>query len=222
VRPKKRIRVLVADDHPVVREGLRSMLDTDSIEVVGEAGTGLEAVVRAEELEPDVILMDMRMPQMDGASAMAAIKRAQPEVAVIILSTYDNVEYLIRAVVGGAAGYLLKGTPRNELIAAIRCVAAGESLLKRKDLQAVVSRLVKQRDHARSRREGGAERLTDREMEILSLVVQGLTNKQMAELLSVAPSTVKTHVQNIIRKLGVSDRTQAAVWAVREGLTRGQ
>lgn len=214
----KKIRVIVVDDHPVVREGLCSMLDSPEIEVVGEAASGLEAVVVAERTGPDVILMDVRMPEMDGLSAMAAIKRVCPQTSVLVLSTYDNVEYIIRAVVGGASGYLLKGTGRQKIIAAIKAIAEGETLLAPQHLHAVVSRALRESDQVRDRPHAGTQPLTPRELEVVKLLVEGLTNRQIADLLGVGASTIKTHVQSIIRKLGVSDRTQAAVWAVRDGM----
>jgi DNA-binding NarL/FixJ family response regulator len=215
-----KIRVMLVDDHPVVREGLRSMLDEPGVEVVGEAGTGLEAVVKAERCAPDVILMDVRMPEMDGLSAMAAIKRARPQTAILVLSTYDNIEYIIRAVVGGASGYLLKGTPRQQMIQAIKAVAEGDSLLEPHQLHSVVSKALQEGQKIRGRSTSPAQPLTRRELEVVKLLVQGLTNKQIGDLLGVSASTIKTHVQSIIRKLGVSDRTQAAVWAVRNGMTQ--
>ena len=216
----KKIRVMLVDDHPVVREGLRSMLDGPEVEVVGEAASGLEAIVVAERVSPDVILMDVRMPEMDGLSAMAAVKRARPQTSVLVLSTYDNIEYIIRAVVGGASGYLLKGTSRQKIIAAIRAVADGETLLAPRHLHAVVSRAVHEGESTRGSPRAGAQPLTPRELEVVKLLVEGLTNKQIAGILGVSASTIKTHVQSIIRKLGVSDRTQAAVWAVRNSMTQ--
>jgi DNA-binding NarL/FixJ family response regulator len=217
-RPDRRIRVLIADDHAVVREGLRSMLAASDIEVVAEACSGAEAVEFTSDLKPDVVLMDIRMPDVDGLNALAAIKRQCPRTSVIILSTYGNVQYLVRAVTHGAAAYFLKGISRDELLAAIRNVSAGESLLKPRQLNAVVERLLREDVSARSTRDRQAERLTRREREIVALVAQGLTNKQIAQALSISTATVKTHVETIIRKLGVSDRTQAAVWAVRAGV----
>ena len=214
------IRVMLVDDHPVVREGLRSMLDVAEIEVVGEAGSGLEAVAMLERVAPDVVLMDVRMPEMDGLSAMAAIKRARPQTGILVLSTYDNIEYVIRAVVGGASGYLLKGTSRQEMINAIKAVAEGGTLLALHQLHGVVSRALQEGEKIRGRPSGATKPLTRRELEVVKLLVQGLTNKQIGELLGVSASTIKTHVQSIIRKLGVSDRTQAAVWAVRNDMTR--
>jgi DNA-binding NarL/FixJ family response regulator len=212
------IRVLIVDDHPVVREGLRSMLKSEDIEIVGEAATGAEALTLIRELEPQVVLMDVRMPDMDGFAAMAAMKRQCLTASVIVLTTYNNMQYLIRAVIYGAAGYFLKGASRKELLGAIRAVAVGESLLKVHHLRAVVEQLSK--EDAKTAPVGVARlgALTTREREVLGLVVQGLTNRQIGQVLAVSPATIRTHVQNIIGKLGVSDRTQAAVWAVRSGI----
>ena len=213
-----RITVLIADDHPVVRQGLRGMLAADDIEVVGEASTGREAVARVQELAPDVVLMDIRMPVMDGLAAMAEMKKANTRSAVIVLTTYHNVRYLVRAVIYGAAAYFLKGIAREELLGAIRAVHAGESLLKIPQLRAIVDRVLKEDSKLAPAAVKKMKALTRREREILGLIVQGLTNKQIAELLCISQATVKTHVENIIGKLGVSDRTQAAVWAVRAGV----
>ncbi len=213
-----RIKVVIADDHPVVRQGLRSMLAADDIDVVGEAATGKEAVELVEQLQPDVVLMDIRMPDMDGLAAMAEMKKKNARAAVIVLTTYYNVRYLVRAVIYGAAAYFLKGISREELLGAIRAVHQGESLLKIPQLRAIVDRVLKEDSKLAPAAVKKMKSLTRREREILGLVVQGLTNKQIAELLCISQATVKTHVENIIEKLGVSDRTQAAVWAVRAGV----
>jgi DNA-binding NarL/FixJ family response regulator len=212
------IRVLIADDHPVVRQGLRSLLEADGIEVVGEAANGTEAVGLVQELEPDVVLMDIRMPDMDGLAAMAAMKRLSLKTSVIVLTTYNNMQYLVRSVIYGAAGYFLKGISRDELLAAIKAVADGKLLLKVHHLRAVIERLVKEDAKLAPPAVRRTSVLTSREREVLGLIVQGLTNKQIAEVLCVSQATVKTHVEHIISKLGVSDRTQAAVWAVRSGI----
>jgi DNA-binding NarL/FixJ family response regulator len=212
------IRVLIADDHPVVRQGLRSMLSGDDIEVVGEAGSGSEVVALAQQLQPDVVLMDIRMPDMDGISAMAAMKRGCAACSVIVLTTYNNVQYLIRSVVHGAAGYFLKGISRDDLLTAVRKVATGETLLKPHHLRAVMEAVVREDAKSAPFALTQMDVLTAREQEVLGLIVQGLTNRQIGQVLSVSPATVRTHVGHIIAKLGVSDRTQAAVWAVRAGL----
>ncbi len=212
------IKVLIADDHPVVRQGLRSLLDADGIRVVGEAATGTEAVALVQELEPDVVLMDIRMPDMDGLAAMAAMKRLSLKTSVIVLTTYNNMQYLVRSVIYGAAGYFLKGISRDELLAAIRAVGDGKLLLKVHHLRTVIERLIKEDAKLAPPAVRKTSVLTAREREVLGLIVQGLTNKQIAEVLCVSQATVKTHVEHIISKLGVSDRTQAAVWAVRSGI----
>lgn len=212
------VRVLIVDDHPVVRQGLRSMLAADDVEVVGEAGNGSDAVALVDELRPDVAIMDIRMPDMDGLSAMAAMKRRSVTTSVIVLTTYSNMQYLVRAVVYGAAGYFMKGISRDELLTAVRAVSRGESLLQVHQLRTVVERLVREDAKAAPHAAKKLEVLTPREREALNLVAQGLTNEQIAGILGISRSTVKTHVENIIGKLGVSDRTQAAVWAVRSGL----
>jgi len=212
------IKVLIADDHPVVRQGLRSMLADDDIEIVGEAGTGAEALELIENLKPDVVLMDIRMPDMDGLAAMRAMKRNSINTSVIVLTTYNNVQYLVRSVIYGAAGYFLKGISRKELLAAIRAVATGDSLLKPHHLRAVLQRLLKESSETTPATSSKTEALTPREKEVLGLIVQGLTNVQIARILFISPATVKRHVESIIKKLGVSDRTQAAVWAVRAGI----
>jgi DNA-binding NarL/FixJ family response regulator len=212
------IRVLIVDDHPVVRQGLRSMLETDDVEVVGEAGSGSEAIALVEGLQPDVTLLDIRMPDMDGITAMAAMKKLPVNTSIIVLTTYNNMQYLVRSVIYGAAGYFMKGISRDELLAAIRAVAEGQSLLQVHQLRTVIERLVREDAKAAPHAVKKLDVLTPRERETLNLVAQGLTNEQVAHVLGISRATVKTHVENIIGKLGVSDRTQAAVWAVRSGL----
>ena len=155
---------------------------------------------------------------MVALAAMGAMKRESPDTAVIVLTTFNNVQYLIRSVIYGAAGYFLKGISREQLLAAIRAVAAGESLLKPHHLRAVLQRLLKEDAKAAPPAVGKIEALTAREREVLGLIVQGLTNEQIARVLFISRATVKTHVESILKKLGVSDRTQAAVWAVRSGI----
>jgi DNA-binding NarL/FixJ family response regulator len=212
------IRVLIVDDHPVVRQGLRSMLEADDVEIAGEAGSGAEAIALVEKLQPDVTLMDIRMPDMDGLAAMAAMKKLPVNTSVIVLTTYHNMQYLVRSVIYGAAGYFMKGIGRDELLAAIRAVAQGRSLLQVHQLRTVIERLVHEDAKAAPHAAKKLSVLTPRERETLSLVAQGLTNEQIARILGISRATVKTHVENIIGKLGVSDRTQAAVWAVRSGI----
>ncbi len=207
------IRLLIADDHEVVRSGIMNLLDGTDIQVVAEATTGEEAVRMALEHNPDVALVDIRMTEADGLAALGRIKVERPDMPVLILSTFDNPTYIARAVALGACGYLLKGTTRERLIESIQKAATGESAWTREELRRVTGAL------ATPRVSGDVEvPLTQRESEVLRQVAFGLTNKEIAKSLKISYETVKEHVQHILRKLGVSDRTQAAVWAVRKGL----
>jgi len=211
------ITVLIADDHPMVREGLRSMLDAQGIEVIGEATNGAEAVERAQQIDPDVVLMDVRMPDMDGLAATEIIKQTSAQISVIVITSYESKEYLRRAIEAGAAGYLLKGMSRDSLIDAVRLVKGGGSLIDAR----LLSELLKEMGVEGSRFqgvEGALEALTPREQEVLHLLVRGLTNKEIASEMHYSVGTVKNVVQRVIEKLGVSDRTQAAVYAVRAGI----
>ncbi|WP_433253177.1 response regulator [Streptosporangium sp. CA-135522] len=203
------LHVMIVDDHPVVREGLRGMLEADpGITVVGEAASGDEAVVRAGELEPDVILMDLRMPNGDGVSAISRILAARPESRVIVLTTYETDQDIVRAVEAGAAGYLLKDTSRADLLAAIVSAARGETVLS----PSVATRLVTRM------RAPVSESLSPREAEVLSLVARGLTNAEIGKALFISETTVKTHLLRVFGKLGVSDRTAAVTTALDRGL----
>lgn len=208
------ISVVLVDDHAIWRGGVRSMLEDTEFEVVGEASSGREALDVALALRPRLILLDIRMAGGDGLDALQALKRVLPETAVIMLTTYDNPTYMARAVAGGAAGYLLKGVERDELVAALEAVAGGEMLL---DPRSLVRSL---RGISESAAESGdlIEPLTDREEEVLRLLSTGMSNRDIGSVLFVAESTVKTHVEHIIGKIGVSDRVQAAVWAARNGI----
>jgi DNA-binding NarL/FixJ family response regulator len=206
-------KLLVADDHEVVRSGLKSLLQGTEIEVVAEAATGEEAFRKATECELDVVLLDIRMPKGDGLNALGRIKLERPDLPVLILSTYDNPTYIARAVALGASGYLLKSAGSEKIVTAIRAVAAGENIWTREELRRVTGAL------ATPRLAADVEvPLTQRESEVLRQLALGLTNKEIAQALSISYETVKEHVQHILRKIGVSDRTQAAVWAVRKGL----
>jgi DNA-binding NarL/FixJ family response regulator len=207
------IKILIADDHEVVRCGLRSLLEGTDIEVAEEATSGEEVVKKAAETEVDVVLLDIRMPDGDGLNALGRIKLDRPALPVLILSTYDNPTYVARAVALGAAGYVLKGAGRDSLLEAIRKAAAGESAWTRDELRRVTGALATPRLNA-----DVEVPLTQRESEVLRQLALGLTNKEIAQALHISYETVKEHVQHILRKVGVSDRTQAAVWAVRKGL----
>jgi DNA-binding NarL/FixJ family response regulator len=207
------IKLLIADDHEVVRSGLKSLLAGTDIKIVAEAVSGEQAVRLALKHEPDVVLMDIRMPDGDGLNALGRIKLDRPNMPILILSTYDNPTYVARAVALGAGGFLLKDISREKLVDAIQRAAAGESAWTRDELRRVTGAL------ATPRLAADVEvPLTQRESEVLRQLAFGLTNKEIALALHISYETVKEHVQHILRKIGVSDRTQAAVWAVRKGL----
>jgi two-component system, NarL family, response regulator LiaR len=204
------IRVLVADDHAVLREGLRSFLELqDGIEIVGDASDGAEAVELAERLRPAVVLMDLVMPKLDGVEAMRALNERVPGTRVIILTSYIDDDRLLPAIRAGAAGYLLKNAEPQELARAIRTAAAGEALID----PSVAARLVERL--AQDEQRDDYESLTAREREVLELIGRGFSNKRIALELGIAEKTVKTHVSNLLGKLGVADRTQAALYASR-------
>jgi NarL family two-component system response regulator LiaR len=207
------IRVLIADDHAVVREGLRTFLGLqDGLEVVGEAADGEQALLAAERLRPDVVLMDLVMPRRDGVSAMRELRRRLPATRVIVLTSFTDDERLLPAIQAGAAGYLLKNAEPAELARAIRAAHAGEALID----PHVAGRLLA--SIARPARVD--DELTPREREVLELIARGFSNKHIAREMGIAEKTVKTHVGHVLAKLGVADRTQAALHAVRAGLTR--
>jgi len=206
------IRVLIADDHAVLREGLRSFLELqDGIEIVGDAADGAEAVELAEKLRPAVVLMDLVMPKLDGVEAMRELRERVPETRVIILTSYIDDDRLLPAIRAGAAGYLLKNAEPQELARAIRAADAGEALID----PSVAARLVERLAEDDSRDD--YESLTAREREVLELIGRGFSNKRIALELDIAEKTVKTHVSNLLGKLGVADRTQAALYASRLG-----
>jgi DNA-binding NarL/FixJ family response regulator len=207
------IRIVIADDHEVVRSGLRTLLSGTDIQIVAEAVTGEEAVRLAEKHKPDLVLLDIRMSDSDGLNALGRIKLNRPDMPVMMLSTYDNPTYIARAVALGASGYLMKGIGRDDLIAAIRRVAEGGDAWTREELRRVTGALATPRVSA-----DVEVPLTQRESEVLRQLAFGLTNKEIAQALGISYETVKEHVQHVLRKIGVSDRTQAAVWAVRKGL----
>jgi DNA-binding NarL/FixJ family response regulator len=209
--PSDTIRVLVVDDHPMVREGLRSMLDGSEIEIVTEAGTAAAAVEAAERDRPDVILLDIELADGDGLSVLAEIKARMPGARVLIVTMHDESRLVRQAIAAGAAGYVLKGVSRRELLAAIRAVRDGESVLDPELLRGLVAAApVEPRPGPRP-----ADQLTAVDCDVLRLVAQGLTNREIAGRMRWSVATAKKYVQRILGKLGVSDRTQAAVEAMR-------
>jgi DNA-binding NarL/FixJ family response regulator len=200
------IRILLVDDHPVVREGLRSMLGDGGIEVVGEAGTATEATRLCAEVAPDVVLLDMALPDLDGVSTLRRIKHARPDAAVLVLSMHDDPALVRSAIQAGAAGYLLKGVARQELLAAVRAVRHGEAVVDPALLRSL------------SADPGGGAALTAVERDVLRLIASGRTNREIAGQMRWSVATAKKYVQRVLAKLDVSDRTQAAVAALRRGL----
>jgi DNA-binding NarL/FixJ family response regulator len=227
-------RVLVADDHELVRDGFKRVLGYErDLAVVGEATNGREAVERCGDLKPDLVLMDVRMPQMDGLEATRQIKVDHPEISVLVITTYENPDYLLEAIKAGAAGYVLKDAPNQQLLSAMRRALEGESPIN----QELATQLIQRLAGEASQPAAGAsqappeaqsaasqappsllEELTPRELEVLGLVARGKTNQEIAESLFITRATTKVHVQHIIRKLEVSDRTQAVVRAFELGL----
>jgi two-component system, NarL family, response regulator LiaR len=213
------IRVLIVDDHAVVREGLRTFLELqDGIEVVGEAGDGEQAVEQAATLAPDVILMDLVMPKLEGVGAMRALRERSPSSRVIVLTSFIDDGRLMPALEAGAAGYLLKDVEPSELARAVRSACIGEAMID----PTVAARLLRTLSEPRVSAGGdGGEHLTRREREVLELIAAGRSNKRIALELGIAEKTVKTHVGHLLAKLGVADRTQAALLAVQRGLVPG-
>lgn len=207
------IRVLLVDDHEVVRRGLKSLFEGTDIHVVAEAANGQDALKLIKEKRLDVVLLDVRMPDMDGLNVLGRIKLDHPDMPVLMLSTYDNPTYVARAVALGAAGYVLKDAERSKLLDSIRGAASGQAVWTREELRRVTGALTTPRLNAEVE-----VPLTQRESEVLKQLALGLTNKEIAQALHISYETVKEHVQHILRKIGVTDRTQAAVWAVRKQL----
>ena len=209
------IRVLIVEDDALMRAGLRGVLEhEDGIEVAGEAGDGSEAVYRTRLLRPDVVLMDIRMPGLDGIAATRDVLAAFPEVRVVILTTFEQDDYIFGALAAGASGFLLKRTKPEELVRAIHTIAAGDSLLSPSVTSRVIARMARQPAPADSAANG----LTAREREVLALVAQGLSNAEIADALVIEESTVKTHTKRILGKLGLRDRVQVVIYAYRHGL----
>jgi DNA-binding NarL/FixJ family response regulator len=213
-------RVLIADDDDLMRAGLVELLTADaSIEIVGQAATGREAVERASRLVPDVVLMDVRMPDLDGIAATSALSRAAPSARVLILTTFEQDDYIFGALRAGASGFLLKRTRPEDLIAAVHTVAAGDALLSPSITRRVIDRMAQQptpelTDHA------GLDELTPREREVFALIARGLSNREIATALVVEESTVRTHVKRVLMKLHLRDRVQAVIYAYETGLNR--
>lgn len=211
------IKVLIADDHEMVRKGVRKMIEREKdIVCVGEAADGREAVEKALSEYPDIVLMDIRMPDLTGIEATREILASRPQIGVIILTVYSEDEYVRQAIRAGAVGYLLKDVEGKDLVAAIRRVAAGENLIDPELASRILSDILKGTSPAG----GKADLLTTRERELLECVASGLANKEIADRLSISERTVKNHLTNIFKKIDVHDRTQAALFAVREGLKR--
>jgi DNA-binding NarL/FixJ family response regulator len=210
------IRILVADDHPIVRDGLVAILSTQAdFDVVGEAAAGLETVQQADVLKPDVILLDLEMPELDGVEAIRRMRETNPDIRVIVFTAFDTDERILNAVRAGARGYLLKGVPREEIFQAIRVVHAGDSLLQ----PIVASKLLRQvsQEHDTS---AILEALTPRELDVLRLLARGLENKEIALELVISERTVKFHVSSILSKLGAGNRTEAVAIAAQQGLIK--
>jgi len=208
-----KIRVLLAEDHAIMREGTREFVQREpDMEVVGEAGDGEEAVKLAAQLKPDVIVMDIRMPKINGIEATKQIKLQFPSIAILILTAFDTDQYIFALLEAGAAGYLLKGVRAHELIDAIRAVYAGESVLHPVVASRVIRRVVTPTPETKS-----VEPLSDREMEILKLAAKGISNKDIAEKVFLSPRTVQVHLGNIFNKLGVASRTEAVLFGLKRG-----
>jgi DNA-binding NarL/FixJ family response regulator len=215
--PERRGRIIIADDHELARLGLRTMLEPEpDLEVIGEAATGREAVALSSQLQPDLVLMDIRMPDLDGLMATRAIKEELPRTSILVVTLSEDPDYLLEALRVGAAGFVLKDASRREVVAAVRQVLNGESPLDPKLAAQLIRRLAGQTSPKEEPARHG-DNLTQRELEVVRLVAEGKTNHDIAQALFVSVGTVKVHVERIIDKLGVSDRTQAAVRAVELG-----
>jgi len=212
----ERIRIIIADDHAIVREGLRALIETEpDMELVGEAADGFEAVHLQQALRPDVTLLDLVMPRMDGLAALAAIRQADPDARILVLTSFAEDERVFPAIMAGALGYLLKDASPQELLKAIRDVACGDVSLH----PAIARRVIKELNRPPDARPAG-EPLTERESQVLILVAQGLSNQEIGDKLVISERTVRTHVSNILGKLHLANRTQAARFALREGLAK--
>ncbi len=212
----EQIRVVLADDHTILREGIRSLLEPeDHIEVVGEAETGKEAVQKVEELEPDVILMDISMPEMNGIKATSEISEKYPDVKILILTMHDEEGYVQPIIKAGASGYVIKRTATRELVSAIEAVVQGNTILH----PSVTDRLLEGESSAGGSKDGDMyDGLTDRELEVLTLIAEGLTNQEIADELYISIKTVQAHRANIMDKLGLNDRVALTKYAIKKGL----
>ena len=210
------IRLLIADDHPIVRKGLRALLEDQSdIQVVGEAADGNEAVEQAREFKPDVLLLDLMMPGKDGLAAIGEIKREQPDARILVLTSYFEDDQVFPAIKAGALGYLLKDSSPQELLQAIRDIARGQSALH----PAIALKVIRELNHP-ANLPATTDPLTARELEVLTLLGQGMSNAEIAVRLTISERTVGTHISNILSKLYLASRTQAALYALKQGLAR--
>lgn len=217
---RQQVRVLIVDDDDLMRAGLRAVLSSDeTVDVVGEAGDGRAAITQARKLRPDVVLMDVRMPDLDGIAATREVLAVSPDLKVIILTTFEQDDYIFGALRAGASGFLLKRTRPEDLVSAIHTVAAGDSLLSPSVTRKVIDRMAQQPAPDASSSERLAE-LTPRERQVLELVARGLSNGEIAQAFVIEESTVKTHVKRILRKLRARDRVQAVIFAYESGLTQ--
>ena len=211
-----KIKIMLAEDHVLVREGTKEMLDREEdIDVVAEAGDGEEAVRLATEQDLDIVIMDIALPKLNGIEATKQIKEISPGTAILVLTAYDDDEYVFALLEAGAAGYLLKDVSTDELVEAIRAVQAGESMLHPAIARKVVNRFSQ---HVEEEEETPLEELTEREIEVLQLAGKGITNREIADSLSISHRTVQAHLSHIFSKLGVGSRTEAVVYALRKGL----
>ena len=215
---KRKTRVLIADDHGIIVEGLRLYLQRDGIDVVGIAHTGRETIELVQVLKPDVVLLDTRMPDMDGLQALAAIKDSGSKTAVIILTGFVRIEYLTRAITLGASGFLSKDVEPERIPHAIKVVSSGDSIIDREVLQEAIREFYFVTESQPQEPALAMNPLTKQELRVLKFIGEGLNNESISQMLSVSRNTVKAHVSSILSKLGLSDRTQAAIWAHRRGL----
>lgn len=211
---EKRIRVFLVDDHPSTISGLRSIFSVPDMEVVGEAGTGIEAVAGVLTAPPDVVVLDYRLPDLDGGEVLKRIRAGAPGVAVVILTAFEEPDFLIEAAMGGASGFLLKKATAKEVLSLIRRVASGENCLPKKHWQDLYARFLAAKEAAQP---GGTGGLTPREVQVLECMARGLTNKAIAEFLGISIDTVRFHCTHLFERLGVSDRTQAVAQAIGKG-----